>query len=115
MKELQTRLGLTYMFITHDLSVVNHFSDDIAVMYLGKIIEMAPSDQLFATPMHPYTQALLSAIPVPDIHHKNERIILRGEITSPIEPAHLPLLQLLQLCFDRCNEEPPLSVRLRHL
>lgn len=117
MKELQTRLGLTYMFITHDLSVVNHFSDDIAVMYLGKIIEMAPSDQLFATPMHPYTQALLSAIPVPDIHHKNERIILRGEITSPIEPK--PICRFANRCnyaFDRClaSEPPLIEVRPRH-
>ena len=67
LKELQERLGLTYMFITHDLSVVNHFSDDIAVMYLGKVIEKATSEELFSNPLHPYTKALLSAIPVPNL------------------------------------------------
>ena len=82
LKNIQEKMGLTYIFITHDLSVVNHFSDDIAVMYLGKLIEKAPAEELFAHPTHPYTQALLSAIPVPDIHHKQERIILKGEISS---------------------------------
>lgn len=86
MKELQKKMGLTYMFITHDLSVVNHFSDDIAVMYLGKLIEMAPAEELFAHPTHPYTQALLSAIPIPSLDNRRERILLKGEITSPIEP-----------------------------
>ena len=86
LKNIQEKMGLTYIFITHDLSVVNHFSDDIAVMYLGKLIEKAPAEELFAHPTHPYTQALLSAIPVPDIHHKQERIILKGEISSPINP-----------------------------
>lgn len=86
MKDLQEKLGLTYMFITHDLSVVNHFSDDIAVMYLGKIIEMGSAEQIFENPKHPYTEALLSAIPVPDIHYKKDQILLEGEITSPIEP-----------------------------
>ena len=84
LEDLQKQMGLTYMFITHDLSVVHHFSDDIAVMYLGKIIELAPSDTLFANPTHPYTQALLSAIPVPKLENRRERIILKGEITSPI-------------------------------
>ena len=77
-------MGLTYIFITHDLSVVNYFSDDIAVMYLGRVVEKAPAERLFQNPIHPYTKALLSAIPVPDIHHKKQRIILKGEITSPI-------------------------------
>ena len=86
MKELQQQLNLTYLFITHDLSVVYHFSDDIAVMYLGKLIEKAPADRLFANPMHPYTQALLSAIPKPSLDGRGERILMRGEITSPINP-----------------------------
>ena len=86
LNNLQKDLGLTYIFITHDLSVVNYFSDDIAVMYLGKLIEKASAERLFAKPMHPYTQALLSAIPVPSIHNRQERLILRGEIASPIEP-----------------------------
>ena len=84
LKQLQKDMGLTYIFITHNLSVVNHFSDDIAVMYLGKVIDKAPAEELFANPIHPYTKALLSAIPTPDIAPKKERIILRGEISSPI-------------------------------
>lgn len=86
LKELQEKLGLTYIFITHDLSVVNHFSDDIAVMYLGQIVEKAPAEELFNNPVHPYTQALLSAIPIPELGHQRERVKLKGEITSPIEP-----------------------------
>ncbi len=86
MKKLQEQLGLTYIFITHDLSVVNHFSDEIAVMYLGQIIEKATSEALFANPVHPYTKALLSAIPRPSLVKKHEKIILKGEITSPINP-----------------------------
>lgn len=85
--ELQDDLGLTYMFITHDLAVVNHFADDIAVMYLGQLVEKAPADELFENPLHPYTKALLSAIPVPDTHAKSKRIVLKGEITSPINPG----------------------------
>ena len=85
LKNLQHKLGLTYIFITHDLSVVNHFSDDVAVMYLGKMVEKAPAEELFSHPVHPYTQALLSAIPRPTLE-KHEKIILKGEITSPIEP-----------------------------
>ena len=84
--ELQEKLGLTYIFITHDLSVVNHFSDEIAVMYLGQIVEKAPAEELFDNPIHPYTQALLSAIPIPELGHRRERVKLTGEITSPIEP-----------------------------
>lgn len=86
MQDLQDNLGLTYMFITHDLSVVKHFSNDIAVMYLGQMVEKAPARELFAHPMHPYTQALLSAIPIPDPDVKMDRIILQGELTSPINP-----------------------------
>ena len=97
MEDLQEKMGLTYMFITHDLSVVHHFSNDIAVMYLGKLIEKAPSDELFKNPTHPYTQALLSAIPLPNIHKKLDRVILKGEITSPIEPK--PVCRFA----NRCN------------
>lgn len=108
MEDLQEQMGLTYMFITHDLSVVNHFSDDIAVMYLGKLIEKAPSDELFKNPTHPYTKALLSAIPLPNIHKKTERILLKGEITSPIEPK--PVCRFANRCnyaTDRCRGEEP--------
>jgi oligopeptide/dipeptide ABC transporter ATP-binding protein len=108
LKELQDRLGLTYLFITHNLSVVNHFSDDIAVMYLGKLIEIAPAEDLFTHPLHPYTQALLSAIPTPTLHKKIERILLRGEITSPIEPK--PGCRFANRCIhvmDACRETDP--------
>ena len=81
---LQEQMGLTYIFITHDLSVVNHFADDIAVMYLGQLVEKAGSEELFAHPMHPYTEALLSAIPLPSLRNRKKRIVLKGEITSPV-------------------------------
>ena len=86
MLDLQEERNLTYLFITHDLSVVKYFSDDIMVMYLGQVVEKAPSNELFARPYHPYTKALLSAIPVPDVHAPRNRIRLKGEITSPINP-----------------------------
>lgn len=86
LKQLQHDLGLTYIFITHDLSVVNYFSDEIMVMYLGKVAEHASSEKLFEHPTHPYTKALLSAIPVPKLGEKKKRILLKGEITSPINP-----------------------------
>ena len=86
MQDLQEKFGFTYLFITHDLSVVKHISDDIIVMYLGKIVEKAPAKKLFSNPVHPYTKALLSAIPVPDPDFKAKRILLEGELTSPIDP-----------------------------
>ncbi len=86
LKKLQQDKGLTYMFVTHDMSVVRHISDDICVMYLGQVVEKCPSKELFKNPLHPYTQALLSAIPSTDIHHPTKRMILKGEITSPINP-----------------------------
>ena len=110
MKKIQQSLGITYIFITHDLSVVNHFSDDIAVMYLGRLVEKAPAEKLFARPMHPYTKALLSAIPVPRIRNRPERILLRGEISSPINPE--PVCRFANRCnyaTDICTQtEPPL-------
>ena len=86
LQDLQEDQGLTYIFITHDLSVVKHISDDILVMYLGTVVEKCPSDELFDRPLHPYTKGLLSAIPIPNIDVKRERILLQGELTSPIEP-----------------------------
>ena len=86
MQDLQDELGLTYLFITHDLSVVKYISNDILVMYLGQMVEKAPSEKLFEKPMHPYTQALLSAIPVPDPDRPMSRITMKGEITSPVNP-----------------------------
>ncbi|MCI7795452.1 MAG: dipeptide ABC transporter ATP-binding protein [Lachnospiraceae bacterium] len=113
MQDLQEKMGLTYMFITHDLSVVHHFADDIAVMYLGQLIEKAPSGQLFDRPTHPYTQALLSAIPVPSLNKKRERIILKGEITSPINPK--PGCRFAARCpyaTDRCRSEEPKLIEI---
>ena len=86
LKELQRDRGLTFIFITHDLAVVNHFSDSIIVMYLGLVVEKAPANQLFENPMHPYTKALLSAILVPEVGGNTDRIALRGELSMPIEP-----------------------------
>ena len=86
MLDIQERMGLTYIFITHDLSVVKYISDDIMVMYLGQMVEKAPADELFQHRYHPYTRALISAVPIPDIDHKRERIQLKGELTSPINP-----------------------------
>ena len=111
LKELQQKHGLTYIFITHDLSVVNHFSDSIAVMYLGKIVEKAPAEELFTNPIHPYTRALLSAIPVPDLKQKSQRITLKGEITSPVnmpDECHF-CKRCYEINEDIChNGQPPL-------
>jgi len=113
MKDLQQSMGLTYMFITHDLSVVNHFSDDIAVMYLGRMIEKAPAEELFANPIHPYTKALLSAIPIPDIHTKMERILLRGEVSSPIEPPNMcRFAPRCNDCMEKCRTSEPALVEV---
>lgn len=86
MQDLQEQRSLTYLFITHDLSVVKHIATHIMVMYLGQVVEYADADELFLNPTHPYTKALLSAVPVPSLSAKRERIILRGEISSPIDP-----------------------------
>ena len=101
MLDLQEERGLAYMFVTHDLSVVKYISDDIMVMYLGQMVEKAPSDELFTNPLHPYTQALLSAIPVPSIHNRKQRIIMQGELTSPINPK--PGCRFM----DRCRFAAP--------
>ena len=82
LQDLKEQMGLTFIFITHDLSVVNHFADEIAVMYLGSVVEVAEKAQLYSNPMHPYTKALLSAIPLPDVKKKRQRIILEGDVPS---------------------------------
>ncbi|WP_406199125.1 dipeptide ABC transporter ATP-binding protein [Streptomyces europaeiscabiei] len=114
MDDLQDELGLTYVIIAHDLSVVRHVSDRIAVMYLGKIVELADRDSLYATPMHPYTKALLSAVPIPDPKRRNaksERILLKGDVPSPIAPPsgcrfHTRCWKATQVCT---TTEPPLA------
>ncbi len=109
MMDLQDELGIAYLFITHNLSVVKHISDDIGVMYLGQLVEKCPSGELFQNPCHPYTQALLSAIPIAKSSARRERIILRGEITSPIDPP--PGCRFAPRCnhaCDRCLAPVPL-------
>ncbi|MCD8368316.1 MAG: ATP-binding cassette domain-containing protein [Clostridiales bacterium] len=110
LQDLQDEYGLTYMFVTHDLSVVRHISNEISVMYLGQLVETSPTDELFDHPMHPYTQALLSAIPSTDIFHKKERILLKGELTSPINPK--PGCRFAARCpyaTDACHEPQHLT------
>ena len=109
MMDLKDSMGLTYIFITHDLSVVKHISDDILVLYLGKMVEMTDSDTLFDNPLHPYTKALLSAIPVPDASYKGkEAEVMKGEVTSPIEPP--PGCRFAARCpraTERCFRDTP--------
>ena len=110
LQDLQKAKGLTYMFVTHDLSVMRHISDDICVMYLGQLVETSPSKELFKAPLHPYTKALLSAIPSTDIHHPHKRIMLKGEITSPINPK--PGCRFAARCpyaTDACHEPQQLE------
>ena len=107
---LQQERGFTYLFITHDLAVVHHFADDIAVMYLGQMVEKAPARELFASPLHPYTHALLSAIPMPSTRARKERILLKGEISSPIGlKDECRFLKRCPYATDECREKcPPL-------
>ena len=111
MQDLQEEKGLTYMFITHDLSVVRHISTHICVMYLGQLVETCPSKELFKNPMHPYTKALLSAVPSTDILHKKERILLRGELVSPINPK--PGCRFAPRCDFACESCTAADIPLR--
>ena len=115
LRELQRDMGLTFIFITHDLSVVKYFSDDIAVMYLGQMVEKAPSDELFANPLHPYTKALLSAIPIPVVgKERPKRTLIRGEITSPVNlPDECRFGKRCDECAEDCKNGNPGLVEVR--
>jgi oligopeptide/dipeptide ABC transporter, ATP-binding protein, C-terminal domain len=113
LKDLQKERNLTYIFISHDLSVVEYLCDRVAVMYLGRIMELADKKQLYGNPLHPYTRALLSAIPVPDIHAKKEEIILQGEVPSPLNPPKGCLFSTrCAYAAERCHKEAPKLVEL---
>ena len=108
LQDLQAERGLTYMFITHDMSVVKHISNDIAVMYLGQVIEKCDAKEIFKNTIHPYSKALLSAIPLPNAHVQKERMVLKGELTSPIDPkACCRFAARCPYASDRCRSEEP--------
>lgn len=108
LKDIQEETGITYMFISHDLSVVEHISDEVGVMYLGTMMEYARKEQIFANPLHPYTEALFSAVPVPDPHTKVHRIILEGDIPSPSNPPKgCKFHTRCRRCMDICREAAP--------
>jgi peptide/nickel transport system ATP-binding protein len=114
MQELQKRLGLTYLFVAHDLSVVKHVSDRIAVMYVGQIVEMAPTDRLFTMPKHPYAEALLSAVPKPDPRLRAQRIVLEGEVADPANPpSGCYFHPRCRYAVEACRTQPPRLVEIQ--
>ncbi|MBU0937008.1 MAG: ATP-binding cassette domain-containing protein [Spirochaetes bacterium] len=116
LEDLQEKMGLTYLFIAHDLSMVKHISDRIGVMYLGKLMEVCASNELYDNPLHPYTQALLSSIPVPDprLNKVSKRIILQGDVKSPINPPPgCRFNSRCRLCQDICNRETPELIEVK--
>jgi peptide/nickel transport system ATP-binding protein len=108
LQDLQQEFGLTYLFISHDLSVVEHISDRVAVMYVGKLVESALTDELFSNPRHPYTEALLSAVPRPNPRLRTEPMVLQGEIADPANPpSGCYFHPRCQYCMDLCKTETP--------
>ena len=108
--ELQEKLGLTYLFIAHDLLVVRHISDRIAVMYLGRLVELADADEIYDHPLHPYSKALISAVPMPDPNtaKTNKRIVLSGDIPSPLNaPSGCPFRTRCQFATEKCAQSMP--------
>lgn len=114
LQDMQRQRGLTYIFITHNLSVVNHFADEIAVMYLGSVVEKAPVQELFDHPLHPYTKALLSAIPVPEIHETRKEYTIQGEVVSPIDlPDECRFYKRCPMACEGCKNGIPPLVEVR--
>ena len=116
LEELQDRLGITYLFIAHDLSMVRHISDRMGVMYLGKLVELAGRNEIYVNPLHPYTQALMSAVPIPDpdAFKSRQRVILEGDIPSPANPPKgCNFNTRCPVAFDRCFEEEPEYIEVR--
>lgn len=108
LQDLQKEYGLTYLFIAHDLGVVRHISDRVGVMYLGQLVEISESEDLYQNPLHPYTQALLSAVPIPDVTYKQERVILQGEVPSPVNPPKgCPFHTRCPKAMEQCSHKRP--------
>jgi oligopeptide transport system ATP-binding protein len=108
LQDLQRQFDLTFLFIAHDLSVIRHFSNRVGVMYLGRIVELTDSDRLYETPLHPYTQALLSSVPIPDPDYKGEDVVLEGDVPNPANPpSGCPFHTRCSFAFETCKVTTP--------